>query len=110
MAELKVTKVSRNLTTKPLVGGLEWEDLGLVLFVGAIMQVVGGWFDRLLFGISLTVLLQFGVPALVLLTLYVVKYGRQPGFLFDFIDFQFRPKTYSGRAKDKAQTEPYLRD
>ena len=110
MENLRMAKVSRNLRTRARYLGLEGEDLAVVMVVAAIMQFVGRWFNRELFGISLTMLLQYAVPLLVVFVLLIVKYGRQPGFLMDYFTFKARPKIYSGRAKDNTQIEPYLQD
>jgi hypothetical protein len=53
---------------------------------------------------------QWGIPALTVVLLLTVKYGKPRGYLGDWWRYQTRPHVYCGAEKDSRLTEPYIAD
>ena len=86
--ELDTSPVHRNLDGQIKVMGLEAPDLIFVLLVAAVMN--------LFFGQTQFVLLAvFGVPSLILVTLYIGKKGKPEGYLIHLLRYFLTPSFYS---------------
>lgn len=94
--ELDSSPVHRNLDGKIKVMGLEAPDLILVLLVAAIMN--------LFFGQTRFVLLAvFGIPSLILVTLYFGKKGKPEGYLVHLLRYLMTPSFYSAAATPNSE-------
>jgi hypothetical protein len=107
---LESTPVYRNLQTRVTLLWLELEDLFLVLLLAVVSNVAGRLLDRALFGIPMSLLLQYGVPVLGIPFLILFKYGKPRGYLTDWVSFHFKPRVYCGLEADRQQVTPYLRE
>ena len=86
--DLDTSPVHRNLDGQIRVLGLEAPDLIFVLLIAAIMN--------LFFGQTKFVLLAvFGVPSLILVTLYIGKKGKPDGYLIHLMRYLLMPSFYS---------------
>ena len=78
----------RNLGGQIRVLGLEAPDLIFVLLVAAIMNLI--------FGQTRFVLLAvFGVPSLILASLYIGKKGKPDGYLIHLLRYLIMPNFFS---------------
>jgi len=85
---LEQSKVHRNLDGTIKVMGLEAPDLILVLLVAAVMN--------LFFGQTRLVLITvFGIPLLLLFTLYFGKKGKPENYLVHLARYLVMPSFYS---------------
>ncbi|HLJ89611.1 MAG TPA: hypothetical protein VKZ53_22565 [Candidatus Angelobacter sp.] len=109
MAKLDVTPVYRNLRTRVTFMGLEAEDLFAVMGLAVVMNIIGRFTNREMFGIPMNVLLQYIVPLLSVPVLMLFKYGKQRGYLLDLLLFHTRPHVYSALERDSQLTESYLK-
>lgn len=107
---LDMTPVYRNLRTRVTFWGLEAEDLFAILGVAVVMNIFGRLLNRELFGIPMNVALEYCVPALSVPALMLFKYGKQRGYLVDWLLFHTKPHVYSGFERDRVLTTEYLRD
>jgi hypothetical protein len=110
MAKLDVTPVYRNLRTRVTFMGLEAEDLFAIMAIAVVMNIVGRFINREMFGIPMNMVLQYFVPALSVPALMLFKYGKQRGYLLDWVLFHTKPHVYSALERDHELTEPYLKD
>ena len=107
---LDVTPVYRNLRTRVTFWGLEAEDLFAILGLAVVMNIFGRGFDREMLGLPMNMVLQYCVPALSVPALMLFKYGKQRGYLHDWLQFHTKPHVYSGLERDRELTTEYLRD
>lgn len=107
---LDLTPVHRNLHTKIVFMGLEFEDLILVLALAALMNLLAHFVsgNAHAFGIPLNVFMEFVVPALAVPFLILFKYGRPRGYLTDLVRSFFAPKAWCALERDSELTEGYL--
>jgi hypothetical protein len=105
---LDVTPSYRNLRTRVTFWGLEAEDLFAVLGLTVVVNVLGRFFNRDIFGLPMGMVIQYFVPLLSVPVLILFKYGKAPGYLSDFLMFQIKPHIYSGFEEDKVLTKEYL--
>ena len=104
------TPMYRNLRTRVTFLGLEYEDLIVVLLIAPVSLFLGSFFDRELFGIPMKLVLQWGVPAMAILSLLTFKYGKPRGYLGDWWRYQTRPHVYCGLERDSRLNVSYIVD
>ena len=105
---LQVTPVNRNLETRVTFMLLEFEDLFIVLGSAAIMNVVGHFVGGEISGIPTNLLLQYGVPLLMVPILMAFKYGKPRGYVRDLAFWYGKPHTFCALARDREIRAPYL--
>ena len=110
MSKLDVTPVYRNLRTRVTFMGLEAEDLFAILAVAVIMNIGGRFLNREMFGLPMNMILQYVVPIASVPALMLFKYGKQRGYLFDWVLFHTKPHVFSALERDHELTEEYLKD
>ena len=109
---LRVSPVSRNLALKVTIMFLEIEDLLALGFACAVAMIAGQFVfsDRYVFSIPMNwflvlVVVGIGVPGLMLF-----KYGKQRGYLLDWVLFHTKPHVYSALERDRELTREYIKD
>jgi hypothetical protein len=106
---LEVTPVYRNLRTRVTFLGLEAEDLFAILALAVVANVLGRFLEREMFGLPMNMVLQYVVPVLSIPALMLFKYGKQRGYLQDWVMFHARPHVYSALERDLEFTREYIR-
>lgn len=106
---LEVTQVYRNLRTRVTFFGLEAEDLFAILALAVVANILGRFLHRAMFGLPMNMILEYIVPVLSIPALMLFKYGKQRGYLSDWVMFHAKPHVYSGLEQDKEFTKEYLR-
>ncbi len=106
---LDVTPVYRNLRTRVTFFGLEAEDLFAILALAVVANILGRFFDREMFGLPMNMVLQYIVPALSVPSLMLFKYGKQRGYLQDWVMFHSKPHVYSALERDRKLLREYVR-
>ena len=106
---LEVTAVYRNLRTRVTFLGLEAEDLFAILALAVVANILGRFLDREMFGLPMNMVLQYVVPALSIPALMLFKYGKQRGYLQDWVMFHAKPHLYSALERDRELTHEYIR-
>ena len=84
---LEVTPFYRNLRTRVTFLGLEAEDLFAIMAVAVVANVLGRFLNRQMLGLPMNMVLQYIVPLLSIPALMLFKYGKQRGYLFDWVMF-----------------------
>jgi hypothetical protein len=107
---LYVTPVNRNLHTRVTFMLLEFEDLFVVLVVGAVMNVAGRFVSGQIGGLPAGVVLQYGVPLSIVPLLMALKYGKPRGYVRDLVSWHTKPRRYSAAEHDRTLITPYLRE
>ena len=107
---LDVTPVYRNLSTRVTFFGLEAEDLFAILAVAVVVNVFGRFLNREIFGVPMNMVLQYIVPILTIPGLMLFKYGKQRGYLWDWVMFHTKPHVYSALEHDQELTREYIRE
>ena len=107
---LQVTPVNRNLQTRVTFMLLEFQDLFIVLGAAAVMNVVGHFVGGDIAGIPMNLVLQYGVPLLMVPVLMAFKYGKPRGYMRDLAFWYAKPRTYCALARDREIRTPYLRE
>ena len=107
---LDVTPIYRNLRTRVTFFGLEMEDLFAVLGIAVVMNILGRFLNREMFGLPMNMVLQYFVPILSVPMLMAFKYGKQRGYLLDWVLFHTKPHVYSGLDRDRELRSEYLTD
>ena len=106
---LEVTPVYRNLATRVTFFGLEAEDLFAILALAVVTNILGRFLHREMFGLPMNMVLQYIVPVLSIPALMLFKYGKQRGYLQDWLLFHTKPHVYSALERDRQLTRGYLR-
>jgi len=106
---LEVTPIYRNLATRVTFFGLEAEDLFAILSLAVVANILGRFLNREMFGLPMNVVLQYIVPILAIPALMLFKYGKQRGYLTDWVMFHAKPHVYSGLEPDREFTRQYIR-
>jgi hypothetical protein len=106
---LDVTPFYRNLRTRVTVLGLEAEDLFAIMAIAVVANIFGRLLNREMFGLPMNMVLQYFVPLLSVPALMLFKYGKQRGYLLDWIMFHAMPYIYSGLERDSRLTSEYIR-
>jgi hypothetical protein len=107
---LQVTPVNRNLQTRVTFMFLEFEDLFVVLGAAAVMNVVGHFVGGEVAGIPMNLVLQYGVPLLMVPFLMVFKYGKSRGYVRDLATWYGKPHAYCAMARDREIRTAYLKE
>jgi hypothetical protein len=107
---LQVTPVNRNLQTRVTFMLLELEDLFVVLGAAAVMNVVGHFVGGEIAGVPMNLLLQYGVPILMVPLLMAFKYGKPRGYVRDLVFWYVKPRAYCAVARDREIRRSYLRE
>ena len=107
---LQVTPVNRNLQTRVTFMLLELEDLFIVLGAAAVMNVLGHFVGGEIAGMPTNLLLQYGVPILMVPLLMAFKYGKPRGYVRDLVSWHLKPRAYCAVARDREITRAYLRE
>ena len=106
---LEVTPVYRNLRTRVAFFGLEAEDLFAILALAVVANLLGRFLDREMFGLPMNMILEYVVPVLAIPALMLFKYGKQRGYIQDWVMFHAKPHVYSALERDRELTRDYLR-
>lgn len=106
---IEVTPVHRNLHQRVTLFHLEFEDLFLILGLAALMNILGRFLNRELYGVPLGIVLQYAIPALAVPTLMLLKYGKPRGYLRDLFVFHAKPRIYCGLERDRVFTTEFLK-
>jgi hypothetical protein len=101
---LDVTPVYRNLGTRVTFLGLEAEDLFAILALAVVTNVLGRFLNREMFGLPMNLVLQYLVPLASIPALMLFKYGKQRGYLEDWVMFHSKPHVYSALERDSEIT------
>ena len=107
---LDVTPIYRNLRTRVTFLGLEAEDLFAILAIAVVMNICGRFLNREMFGLPMNMVLQYFVPILSVPALMLFKYGKQRGYLLDWVHFHTKPHVYSGLERDRELDREYIKD
>jgi len=107
---LDVTRVQRNLRMRVRFWGLEAEDIFVLLAVAIVGQFIGRLVHRHLVGLPMSIVLEWGVPALAIPGLMLFKYGKQRHYFSDFTAYRTRPRVYSALEPDSELRESYIRE
>jgi hypothetical protein len=107
---LDVTPIYRNLRTRVTLFGLEAEDLFAILAVSVVMNIFARFLNRELFGLPMNMVLQYFVPIFTVPALMLFKYGKQRGYLLDWVLFHTKPHVYSALERDRKLDREYLKD
>jgi hypothetical protein len=106
---LDVTPIYRNLRTRVTFLGLEAEDLFAILAVAVVMNICGRFLNREMFGVPMNMVLQYLVPILSVPALMLFKYGKQRGYLQDWVLFHVKPHVYSALERDRESNREYIK-
>ena len=106
---LDVTPVYRNLRTRVTFFGLEAEDLFAILALAVVANILGRFLHRVMFGLPMNMVLEYVVPLLGVPSLMLFKYGKQRGYIQDWVMFHAKPHVYAALEKDRELTGDYLR-
>jgi hypothetical protein len=106
---LDVTPIYRNLRTRVTFLGLEAEDLFAILAVAVVMNICGRFLNREMFGVPMNMVLQYLVPILTVPALMLFKYGKQRGYLQDWVLFHVKPHVYSALERDRESNREYIK-
>src|SRR5947209_19208908 len=104
---LEVTPVYRNLRTQVRFFGLEAEDLFAILALAVVANILGRFVHREMFGLPMNMVLQYVVPVLAIPALMLFKYGKQRGYLQDWVLFHAKPHVYSALEGDSELSREY---
>src|ERR1700747_2572158 len=107
---LDVTPVYRNLRTRVTFAGLEAEDLFAILAIAVVMNVCGRFLNREMFGLPMNMALQYVVPIVSVPALMLFKYGKQRGYLLDWVMFHTKPHVYSAVERGREMTQDDMKD
>jgi hypothetical protein len=106
---LDVTPVYRNLGTRVTFLGLEAEDLFAILALAVVTNILGRFLHREMFGLPMNIFMQYLVPLGSVPALMLFKYGKQRGYLQDWVMFHSKPHVYSALERDHELTSSYIR-
>src|ERR1700735_3570230 len=106
---LTVTPVPRNLTTKVTFLYLEFEDLFVILGLAVVMNMLGRFLQREMFGIPMNVFLQYVVPVLSIPVLILFMYGIPRGSMQNWLVFHMKLHVYCALETDSEQRMEYLK-
>lgn len=106
---LEVTPVHRNLHQRVTFFYLEFEDLFIVIGLAALMNIVGRFLGRDLYGVPLNIVLQYVVPVVAVPVLMLFKYGKPRGYIRDLVVWHAKPHIYCGLEPDHEFTKEFLR-
>ncbi len=61
-------------------------------------------------GMPMSIVLQYGVPLLLVPLLMAFKYGKPRGYVRDLAFWYAKPRAYCALARDREIRTPYLRE
>jgi len=105
---LDVTPFYRNLRTRVTFLGLEAEDLFAIMAIAVVANIFGRFLNREMLGLPMNMVLQYIVPLLSVPALMLFKYGKQRGYLLDWVMFHAKPHIYSGLERDRELRREYI--
>ena len=105
---LDVTPFYRNLRTRVTFLGLEAEDLFAIMAIAVVANIFGRFLNREMLGLPMNMVLQYIVPLLSVPALMLFKYGKQRGYLLDWVMFHAKPHIYSGQERDRELRREYI--
>lgn len=85
-------------------------DLFAILAVAVLMNIFGRFLNREMFRLPMNMVLQYVVPILSVPALMLFKYGKQRGYLLDWVMFHTKPHVYSALERDRELVREYLKD
>lgn len=106
---LEATPVYRNLGTRVTILGLEAEDLFAILALAVVSNLLGRFLHREMFGLPMNMVIEYLVPVLSIPALMLFKYGKQRGYLKDWVMFHSKPHVYSALERDSELRSSYIR-
>ena len=106
---LTVTPVPRTLATRVTFLFLDFDDLLAILVLAVVMNMLGRFLHREMFGIPMNVFLQYVVPVLSIPALILFKYGKPRAYLRDWLMFHMKPHVYCALERDAAQRVEYMK-
>ena len=106
---LEVTPVHRNLHQRVTFFSLEFEDLFIGIGLAALMNIIGRFLGRELYGVPLNIILQYVVPVVAVPVLMLFKYGKPRGYIRDLIVWHAKPHIYCGLEPDREFRKEFLR-
>jgi hypothetical protein len=106
---LEMTPVYRNLGTRVTFLGLEAEDLFAILALAVVTNILGRFLHREMFGLPMNIFMQYLVPLGSVPALMLFKYGKQRGYLQDWVMFHSKPHVYSALERDGELNSGYIR-
>src|SRR5213080_3856246 len=106
---LEVTPVYRNLGTRVTFLGLEAEDLFAILALAVVTNILGRFLHREMFGLPMNMFMQYLVPLGSVPALMLFKYGKQRGYLQDWVMFHSKPHVYSAVERDGELASSFIR-
>jgi hypothetical protein len=107
---LQVTPVNRNLQTRVTFMLLELEDLFVVLGAAAVMNVIGHFVGGEIAGVPTNLVLEYGVPLVMVPVLMAFKYGKPRGYMRDLVFWYVNPRAYCAAARDRMIRSAYVRE
>ena len=102
--------LSKSADAESPFSGLEAEDLFAILAVAVVMNIFGRFLNREMFGLPMNMVLQYFVPILSVPALMLFKYGKQRGYLLDWVMFHTKPHVYSALERDRELDREYIKD
>ena len=106
---LDVTPVQRNLRTRVTFLGLEAEDLFAILALAIVSNIFGRFLHREMFGLPMNMVVQYLVPIVSVPGLMLFKYGKQRGYLLDWVQFHTNPHVHSALEAATQLSSTYLK-
>jgi hypothetical protein len=96
---LRLKPVARSLSVRAEFFGLELEDWGFVIAWAIVMRLVGDHIHRVLLGFApVSAVMTYGSVAVLVVLIRWAKHGKPRGYLVDWIQHQFRPKSHCARS------------
>jgi hypothetical protein len=80
-----------------------------ILAVAVVMNICGRFLNREMFGLPMNMVLQYFVPILSVPALMLFKYGKQRGYLLDWVMFHTKPHLYSALERDRELDREYIK-
>jgi hypothetical protein len=107
---LDVTPVQRNLRTRvTFLGSRSRGPLRRFSPWRLSRTCWDAFLHREMFGLPMNMVIQYLVPVLSIPGLMLFKYGKQRGYLLDWVQFHTKPHVYSGLDRDTQLQSPYLK-
>ena len=107
---LEVTPIYRNLRTES--PSSDWKPRTCLpsLRWRSSMNICGRFLNREMFGLPMNMVLQYLVPVLSIPALMLFKYGKQRGYIQDWVMFHVKPHVYSALERDRELNREYIKD
>ena len=92
----------------------------ILIGLGFLIGVLGGFFGvggsflagpaLFAIGLPMNMVLEYFVPILTVPVLMLFKYGKQRGYLLDWVLFHTKPHVYSALERDREMDREYIKD